>query len=62
MPPYNGVPTKYLPHYLILNSIVNFAMETFLEKQNISIDFVFTTRRTEKSRDVRKGLLLPLAA
>lgn len=62
MTPYNGVSTKYLPHYLILNNIVNYAMETFLEKQNIFIDFVFTTRKTEKSRDVRKRPLLPWAA
>lgn len=62
MTPYNGVSTKYLSHYLILNNIVNYAMETFLEKQNIFIDFVFTTRKAEKSRDVRKRPLLPWAA
>ena len=59
---YNGVATKYLANYLILNNIVNYSKETFLEKQNIFIDFVFSTNKTVLSRNVRKRPILPWSA
>ena len=59
---YNGVATKYLNSYLALNNIVNYSKETFLEKQNIFIDFVFCTNKTVRSRDASKRPILPWAA
>ena len=59
---YNGVATKYLNNYLVLNNIVNYSKETFLEKQNIFIGFVFCTNKTVRSRDVSKRPILPWSA
>ena len=59
---YNGVATKYLANYLILNNILNYSKETFIEKQNIFIDFVFSTNKTVLSRNVRKRPILPWCA
>ena len=38
-----GVATKYLNNYLVWNNFVNYARESYKEKEQILTDFVFTT-------------------
>ena len=38
-----GVANKYLNNYLVWNNFVNYARESYKEKEQILTDFVFTT-------------------
>ena len=38
-----GVATKYLNNYLVWNNFVNYAWESYKEKEQILTDFVFAT-------------------
>ena len=38
-----GVATKYLNNYLVWNNFVNYARESYKEKEQILTDFVFST-------------------
>lgn len=38
-----GVATKYLNNNLVCNNFVNYARESYKEKEQILTDFVFTT-------------------
>ena len=42
---FHGVATKYLNNYLVWNNFVNYAKESYKEKEQILTDFVFTTKK-----------------
>ena len=42
---FHGVATKYLNNYLVWNNFVNYAKESYKEKEQILTDFVFTTEK-----------------
>ena len=49
---FRGVSTKYLNNYLIWNNFLNYSKETWLEKKNIFLEFVFTTNKKDLSKKV----------
>ena len=42
---FHGVATKYLNNYLVWNNFVNYAKESYKEKEQILTDFIFTTEK-----------------
>ena len=49
---FHGVATKYLNNYLVWNNFVNYAKESYKEKEQILTDFVFTTEKKVLCKDV----------
>lgn len=42
---FHGVATKYLNNYLVWNNFVNYAKESYNEKEQVLTDFIFTTEK-----------------
>lgn len=59
---FKGVSTKYLNNYLIWNNILNYSKETWTEKRNIFMSFVFTTNLKVLSKKIPHRPSLPIAA
>ncbi len=59
---FNGVSTKYLNNYLVWNNLVNYSKETWTEKKNIFMSFVFTTEKTVLVRNLNDRPALPICA
>ena len=59
---FNGVATKYLNNYLVWNNFVNYAKETYTEKQNILMRFALTTTKNVTCRQISQRDTLPIYA
>lgn len=57
---FHGVATKYLNNYLVWNNFVNYAKESYTEKQEILSDFVFTTEKHILCKNVPKRNSVPI--
>jgi hypothetical protein len=56
---FKGVSTKYLNNYIVWNSLVNFAKETYQEKAALFLNYVLTATLSERFEDVADRPPLP---
>ena len=49
---FHGVATNYLNNYLVWNNFVNYAKESYNEKEQILTEFIFTTEKKTLCKNI----------
>lgn len=57
---FKGVATKYLNNYIVYNNFVNYAKNTFENKLNKLMDFVFTTKCLTRCKSIKLRDSIPI--